>query len=307
VSGILTGFAVIALAVFVGWVVARSGLVGPEARPVLARLNFNVLGPFLLFSVLATADVRELFSTLLPVSAIAAASMMLVFGLVSMLVLRRGLAQTVIGSLASGYVNGNNFGIPIAVYMLGDAALSAPMVLLQLLLFAPVALAVLGAVVEGRTSVRAIVRGTFTNPIIVGSLLGVAVAVSGIELPEAVLEPVVTIGHAAVPLMLIAYGMSLHGRRLLAPGGARVDVLLASSLKLVVMPLAAWAVGRFAFGLEGHALYAVTVLAALPTAQNVFNYAQRYETGEVLARDAVFVTTVGSAVSLTVIALLLGT
>ncbi|MGX5697287.1 AEC family transporter [Agromyces soli] len=306
-SGILTGFAVIALAVFVGWVVARSGLVGPEARPVLARLNFNVLGPFLLFSVLATADVRELFSTLLPVSAIAAASMMLVFGLVSMLVLRRGLAQTVIGSLASGYVNGNNFGIPIAVYMLGDAALSAPVVLLQLLLFAPVALAVLGAVVEGRTSVLAIARGTFTNPIIVGSLLGVAVAVSGIELPEAVLEPVVTIGHAAVPLMLIAYGMSLHGRRLLAPGGARVDVLLASSLKLVGMPLAAWAVGRFAFGLEGHALYAVTVLAALPTAQNVFNYAQRYETGEVLARDAVFVTTVGSAVSLTVIALLLGT
>lgn len=304
--GILTGFAVIALAVFVGWVAARSGLVGAEARPVLARLNFNVLAPFLLFSVLATADVGELFSTLLPVSAVAAVAMMLVFGLVSMLVLRRRLAHTVIGALASGYVNGNNFGIPIAVYMLGDAALSAPVVLLQLLLFAPVALAVLGAVVEGRTSVLGIVRSTFTNPIIVGSLLGVGVAVSGLELPAPVLEPIVTIGHAAVPLMLIAYGMSLHGRRLLAPGSARVDVLLASGLKLVVMPLTAWAVGRFVFGLDADALYAVTVLAALPTAQNVFNYAQRYETGEVLARDAVFVTTVGSAVSLTVIAVLLG-
>ncbi len=87
-----------------------------------------------------------------------------------------------IGSLASGYVNGNNIGIPIAVYMLGDAALSVPIVLLQLLLFAPVALAVLGAVVEQRTSVVAIVRGTLTNPIIVGSLAGVLVAVSGLEL-----------------------------------------------------------------------------------------------------------------------------
>lgn len=305
--GILTGFLVIALAVFVGWVTARTGLVGPEARPVLAKLNFNVLGPFLLFSVLSTADVGELFSTLLPVSAIAAAAMMLVFGLVSMLVLRRGLAQTVIGSLSSGYVNGNNFGIPIAVYMLGDAAYSAPIVLLQLLLFAPVALAVLGAVVERRTSVGAILRGTFTNPIIVGSLLGVGVAVSGLELPAMVLDPIELIGHAAVPLMLISYGMSLHGKRLLEAGSARVDVLIASSLKLVVMPLTAWAVGRFCFGLEGEALYAVTVLGALPTAQNVFNYAQRYETGEVLARDAIFVSTVGSAFVLTAIALLLGT
>ncbi len=56
---------------------------------MLAKLTFNVLAPFLLFSVLATADVRQLFSTLLPVSAIAAATMMLVFGLVAMLLLRR--------------------------------------------------------------------------------------------------------------------------------------------------------------------------------------------------------------------------
>ena len=146
---ILTGFAVIALAVFVGWLAGRTGVLGPEARPVLARLNFNVLAPFLLFSVLATADVGALFSALLPVSAIAAVAMMLVFALVSLLVWRRGVARTTIGSLAAGYVNGNNFGIPIAVYMLGDAAYSAPVVLLQLLLFAPIALAMLGATVEG--------------------------------------------------------------------------------------------------------------------------------------------------------------
>ena len=89
---------------------------------MLARLNFNVLAPFLLFSVLATADVGALFSALLPVSALTAIAMMAVFALVSLLVWRRTLAHTVIGSLASGYVNGNNFGIPIAVYMLGDAA-----------------------------------------------------------------------------------------------------------------------------------------------------------------------------------------
>ena len=37
----------------------------------------------------------------------------------------------------------------------------------------------------------------------------------------------------------------------------------------------------------------VVVLASLPSAQNVFNYAQRYGVGEVLARDVVFLTTFG--------------
>jgi malonate transporter len=303
---ILTGFAVIALAVFVGWVAGRTGVLGPGARPVLAMLNFNVLAPFLLFSVLATADVGALFSALLPVSALAAVTVMLMFALVSLAIWRRGLARTVIGSLSAGYVNGNNFGIPIAVYMLGDAAYSAPVVLLQLLLFAPVALAVLGARVEGRTSAWAIVRTTFTNPIIIGSLLGVLVAVSGIELPPIVLEPIELIGHAAVPLMLIAFGLSLHGQRLLEPGTGRRDVLLATVLKLIAMPVVAWALGRFVFGLDGIELYAVTVLAALPTAQNVFNFAQRYETAEIVARDSVFLTTIGSVPALLAVALLLG-
>lgn len=303
---ILTGFAVIALAVFVGWLAGRTGVLGPNARPVLARLNFSVLSPFLLFSVLATADVRALFSALLPVSAIAAVAIMLVFSVASLALLRRGVARTTIGALAAGYVNGNNIGIPIALYLLGDAAYSAPVVLLQLLLFAPVALAVLGATVEGRTSVRGILRSTFTNPIIIGSLLGVLVSVSGIELPAMLLDPVQLIGQAAVPLMLIAYGLSLHGQRMFEPGTGLRDVVFASTLKLFAMPAIAWAVGAFAFGLEGRELYAVTVLAALPTAQNVFNFAQKYETAEVVARDTVFLTTVGSVPVLFGISLLLG-
>jgi hypothetical protein len=38
----------------------------------------------------------------------------------------------------------------------------------------------------------------------------------------------------------------------------------------------------------------------------VFNYAQRYTRGEILARDAVFITTVGSIPLLVIVAALLG-
>jgi predicted permease len=82
-------------------------------------------------------------------------------------------------------------------------------------------------------------------------------------------------------------------------------VLLASTLKLLVMPLAAWAIGHFVFVLDGLDLFAVVVLAALPAAQNVFNYAQRYGRGVVMARDIVLITTVASVPVLLVVAALL--
>ncbi|HOB57351.1 MAG TPA: AEC family transporter, partial [Rhodoglobus sp.] len=59
------------------------------------------------------------------------------------------------------------------------------------------------------------------------------------------------------------------------------------------------------FGLSGHRLFAVVVLAALPAAQNVFNYAQRYDRGVILARDVVLITTALSLPVLLVIAALL--
>jgi predicted permease len=49
------------------------------------------------------------------------------------------------------------------------------------------------------------------------------------------------------------------------------------------------------------------VLAGLPTAQNVFNYVQRYERGETIARDTGLITTIGAVpVLVTVAALLTG-
>jgi len=143
------------------------------------------------------------------------------------------------------------------------------------------------------------------NPILLASALGVLLAVLQVHLPDAVLEPFRLVGGAAVPVVLIAFGMSLHGQRPLAAGSSRRDVVLASTLKLAVMPVVAWLVGHFVFGLEGTPLFAVVVLATLPSAQNVFNYAQRYDRGVILARDTVLVTTVLSLPALLIVAWLL--
>ena len=305
VTGVLIGFAIIGSVILIGYIAGRSGVLGLHAPFVLSRIVFFVLSPCLLFTVLADADVHTLFSSMLAVSAIAAAASCLLFAAIALTVFRRSLPETVIGSLASGYVNANNIGIPVAVYVLGDTAFSAPVILLQLLLLAPISLAILDVTTSGRFSLRRILLQPVRNPLIIASFLGVVVSVTGVEIPAPVMEPFRIIGAAAVPLVLLAFGMSLHGQRLLAPGSGRRDILLASTIKLALMPVIAWAVGRFVFGLDAEHLFAVVVLAGLPTGQNIFVFAQRYGRGVILARDTVLITTVGAVPVLVVAAALL--
>ena len=304
-GGVLIGFGIIAVVIVTGYAIARFGVIGPEAHQVLSRLAFFVLSPALLFTVLAEADLRSLFSVQLPVAAIAAVVPMAIFLVVALVFWRRKVPEATIGALASGYLNANNIGIPVAAYVVGDAAASAPVILLQLIVFAPVALTVLDITTSGKVSLGRILSQPVRNPLIIGSVLGLVVALTGIDLPAPVLAPFELVGAAAVPIILINFGMSLHGRRMLDTPGTRRDVVLAVVLKLLLMPLVAWAAARYLFGLEGHALFVAVVLAALPTAQNVFNYAQRYGRGQTLARDTVLITTALSIVVLVIVAALL--
>jgi malonate transporter and related proteins len=306
-AGVLEGFAVIATVILGGYIVGRLGILGEHSEFVLSRIVFFVLSPCLLLTVLADADVHTLFSSHLLVAALAAIACFIVYSVIATAVLHRQVADVVIGALGSGYVNGNYIGIPVALYVLGDASLAAPIVLVQLLLFAPVALSILDATTRGSVSIGSIALGIVRNPLIIASALGTAISVSGIDVPEVVFEPFRMIGAAAVPTVLLSFGAAFAGSRLLAPGDGRADIAIASIIKLLIMPTFAWLLGRFVFGLSGIELFAPVILAALPSAQNVFNYAQRYERGVTLARDVVFVTTVLSMPVLLVIAWLLAT
>jgi len=203
-------------------------------------------------------------------------------------------------------VNAGNLGLPIAAYVLGDAALVAPTLLMQLLVLQPLALAVLDHADSGRgfSVARALTR-PLTNPLTVGSLVGLALAVTGVELPRAIEDPLVLVGGMAVPSMLLAYGISLRLGPRPGHGTSAVEIGYITVLKLVVQPLTAYVAGRFVLDLDAKALFAVTVLAALPTAQNIFVHATRYRRAEVLARDSIFVTTLLSVPAIAIVAALL--
>ncbi|WP_311213960.1 MULTISPECIES: AEC family transporter [unclassified Arthrobacter] len=305
--GVLSGFFVVWAIILVGMFVGRREILGENARSVLSSLTFFVASPALLFETLSKAKLHDVFAAPLLVTAVGAVLTGLLFFLIVKFWLKRAMPEALMSSMSASLANSANLGIPIAVFVLGDASYVAPLLIFQLAFFTPMYLMALDASTSShRTTPLRFLLMIVKNPMIVGSALGLVVAGTGFQVPTLVLEPIHLIGGAAIPAMLMAFGMSLNGSKpLQKAAGRRLDTLLASGFKLVVHPLIAYLFARFALGMDGHALFAVVVTSALPTAQNVFVAANRYQAGITVAKDTVLITTIVAVPAMIAVALLL--
>jgi len=303
---VLEGLTTIGVVVAVGYLLARTTLLPKSTPEVLSRLVFFVATPALLLRTLAGASIQVVLSGGLAVTALATTIAILGFVLIARLWWKRGIGTVVVGALGASYVNAGNLGIPLAQYVFDNAALVAPVMLYQLVVLAPIAFVILDMVESGhRPSWRRVLIQPVRNPVIIASVIGIVLAATSTDIPEIVDAPLSLIAGMAVPGALIAFGISLRGAPLPGRGGRAADLALAAALKIVVMPLVAFALAKWVFGMEGVPLLAATMCAALPTAQNVFVYAVRYKTAVPLARDLVSTTTVACVPALILIAALL--
>jgi malonate transporter and related proteins len=304
VTGVLEGFATVGFIIGVGLLLAHARILDASAQRMLATLTFYVASPALLITMLQDADVHQLFSgNLIATGGAVAVSGLLALGLSR--ARSHDLGRTVISMLSACYVNGANLGIPIAVYVIGDATAVVPTILLQLVLLQPIALTLLDVAVAGqRLSWRVVASRPFKNPMTIASAAGLAMALTGLHLPGPLFDPIQIIGQMSVPGMLIAYGISLRLGPLPGRGVPATELAGLVALKMAVQPVAAYVIGRL-LGLSDHELLTVTVLAGLPTAQNVFVMAVRYQRSVTLARDAVFVTTLAAIPQMLLISALL--
>lgn len=308
-AGVITGFAIILSVIGVGFLLAKLGVINDDKqRLVLNRIAFYAATPALLFNVVARSDPSALISPVIVVTFVATIVTAAVYCVISAIFFKKDIATTATGAAASAYVNSNNIGLPVSIYVLGTGAYVAPILVMQMVIFAPVILAALtsGDVKGSRgQKIWAAVKGSLLSPIVLASIAGLIVCLLEIQLPAAVMEPTIILGGASIPLILMSFGASLPSTNVLASKADRPSVLTATAIKIVGMPAITWLIAK-AFGLEGDYLYAAVILAALPAAQNVYNYAATYRKGEIVARDTVFLTTFLALLGMLGIAALFG-
>lgn len=319
---VLSGFMVVVTVIALGYAVGRRRLLGPNAVYALNMFVFYLATPALLINVLREEDLAVVFGenfVVIVVSSLLAGTI----GFVGYhLLARRSTPDSLVTMLACSYCNGANLGIPVTAHVLDDPTASLPLIIFQVAIYGPVTVLLLDATSRSRRGdaptggpvlplVRELLGGVLRNPLIIAAVVGVVLAVlhstRGWRLPELLAEPVTLLAAGAVPAALVAFGLSMAEITVLDPTTSpRRSVWLASLVKTVAHPLIAYLVARGLFDASGAALLAVVVVAALPTAQNVFTYSQRFGANTVLARDTAVVSSVLAVPSLAVITLLLG-
>jgi malonate transporter len=302
VGGVVSGILIVSAVIAVGYLAARFRILGPEVQGALTRTAFYITNPALLYTVVAGSDIRAALGTDAPLALLSAAAVGLLYWLLSFLFFRRPAAETAVGAMASSYANANNIGIPVSLYAVGTAQHVAPVLLVQLLVLAPFYLTLLGVFSGTRISWKKMLLQPLSNPMITASALGVVVALTGWQEPDLLQKPIDMLAGGAVPMVLLAFGLSLAGRAPLQKDDGRTETLVATFLKIAGMPAIVWLLGRFVFGLEGQHLLASVIMAALPTAQNVFLFASPYGRGMTVARDVILCTTILCVGALLVVA-----
>ena len=104
------------------------------------------------------------------------------------------------------------------------------------------------------------------------------------------------LSQAASPAALFAMGMSVNRYGVL--GGAR-SALVIGGAKLILLPLAVYALSTWVFGLPPLWTGVATIFAAMPTGINAYLFATRYQTGVAATSSAIGLSTAGSALTCT--------
>jgi len=125
------------------------------------------------------------------------------------------------------------------------------------------------------------------------------------EPPRAIHEPLDLLADLAIPTVLLAFGMALVTQTGRPAQESRLELAVAVVFKVLVMPALAYALARWVFGATADQVAVITVLAALPAAQNLNTYAAVFGRGETLARDVTLITTLASVPVITGLAYLM--
>lgn len=209
------------------------------------------------------------------------------------------------GSAMSASLGNSAFlGLPLATSVLGAEAgrLAAGVVAVDFVLVAALGVTLLGAA-AGRSPLRAL-AGALVNPVVAAAALGSAMALAGLSLP-AMLDS--TLGLAAAsgsPVALVALGatLALPGEDAAAPRTA--PVIIAALAKLLALPTLTWLAVDTA-GAPPAFREAAVLLAATPTAVNVFIQTRAQGVFARGAARTVALTTAAALFTLTLLAGLL--
>ncbi len=131
-------------------------------------------------------------------------------------------------------------------------------------------------------------RSIFSNALVIGIILGLAVNVAGTPLPGALDGAVSMVALAALPAALFGLGAVLYRYR---PEGDMRVIVMVASVSLIIHPAITWTLGTQVFALSVGQLRAAVLTAAMAPGVNAYMFANMYGAAKRVAASSVLICT----------------
>lgn len=288
--------------IFIGFAVARITRQPVDALGWMNTFVIYVALPALFFQLLAKTPFEDLTEWGFILGSVFSTFLIFLAMFVASLVMAGGIAESTIKGLAAAYGNIGYMGPGLAVLAFGEQA-AVPVALIfcfenvMHFTIAPMMMALAG---DDRRPWPQLLAGIVSrialHPFIIATAFGVAAAYFEFHPPLPVDRLLSYLANAAAPCALFAMGVTLALRPL-----KRVPAEIApiTFLKLIVHPLLCYAVLSWVGNFSEIWLFSAVLLAALPTATNVFVIAQQYGVWVERTSATVLITTCVSIATVT--------
>jgi predicted permease len=266
----------------------------------LSRVTFNALVPCLVFNLLVTSKISAdefgkmvLFTTCLILG-------IGLIGRLAVLPLRLDRAVLTAFLIVIMFSNGGNYGLSVSLFAFGQDALARATIyyITSTILMYTVGVFLANS---GQRSLPEAIQGVLKIPALYGVLAAVVVMLAGATVPPVLMRPVQLLSNAALPCMIMVLGMQLERTRQIEQP---VLVGLATVLSLIITPIWAWALVN-GLGLDGAARQAAMIESSMPAAVVTTILAIEYQVAPSFVTNAVFVSTLLSPFSVTILIALL--
>jgi len=303
---IINSIAPIFLLIALGRLLQQVGFFPAGFFKGINRLVFWLALPALLISNISAAQID--FDAISKIILLFAAGTLASLGIAKWVAVRLRLPAPKTGSFIQGSFRGNGafVGLPIIIYtlgtldpraeMLGTVTLAAVVIIFNILSVG-VLLHYSQRKRSREESVAALLGQLVKNPLIMSCALGIALNLSGIQLPLLLFRPLDALGHAALPLILMSIGASLEFERL---RDSASPTLIAALLKVAVTPALGFLLAPL-LPLDASEKMIAILYLACPTAGMSYIMADVMGTDAPLAGRIVALSTVLSAITLPII------
>ncbi len=289
--------------IFLGYFVARITRQPVDALGWMNTFIVYVALPALFFQLLAKTPFEQLTEwTFILGAVLSTYTIFVIMFAGSMIFAGRNIAESTIKGLAAAYGNIGYMGPGLALLVFGPEA-AVPVALIfcfeNIVHFtvAPMMMALAGDEKQAPKQLAlSVIRKIVLHPFIIATAVGIAAAYIQLRPPLPVERLLEYLSAAAAPCALFAMGVTLALRPL-----KRIPHELApiALLKLILHPLVCYVVLSWVGNFSETWLFAAVLLAALPTATNVFVLAQQYHVWVERASASILLTTCISVATVT--------